>query len=108
MSGPLLTMSTQAICAHAAPVTYATGSTRVSAAGSPVVTLGDTGTIAGCPLNVSGAPSPCLTVQYVTSATRVRAEGRPVLLQSSSGLGMGAGPQGPVSHVAVQPRVRGT
>lgn len=107
MGDPVLTATSQIICAHAAPVSIASSTARVRIGGDQALTQSDVFTPTGCLFIIAGASSPCTTVQYVTAAVRVRAEGRPVLLQSSTGMGIGTGPQGPVSHVAIQPRVRG-
>jgi hypothetical protein len=73
--------------------------------GQPVVTQTAPYTVAGCPFNVSGAPSPCVTAQWVTGATRVFAGGQPVLLQDSQAI---CTPNGtPLTIVVTQVRVRG-
>ena len=108
MSTSLMTAAAQTMCSHAGTVTIVSSTSRVMAAGSPVVTQPDTFIVAGCPFVIGNTPSPCTAVQYSTSALRVKVEGKPVLLQASSGVGVGAGPQGPANHVVFQPRVKGT
>ncbi len=54
--------------------------------------------VAGCPFVVANVPQPCLQVQWIVPATRVTAGGSPVIVQSSTGLCMGAAPQGPAER----------
>jgi uncharacterized Zn-binding protein involved in type VI secretion len=51
--------------------------------GTPIVMQPAPYVVAGCPFNVSGAPSPCVTAQWITAATRVTSNGMPVLLMDS-------------------------
>jgi hypothetical protein len=77
-------------------------------AGSPILRVSDTCTIAGCTFNVSGVPSPCVSVQWVQGAGRVSAGGSAVLNESSVGLCVAAtqAPQGSVIIAAGQPNVQ--
>lgn len=78
---------------------------RVTVSGQPIVTQPSPYTIAGCPFNISGAPSPCITAQWVTAATRVTSNGMPVLLMDSQAI---CAPNGtPLMIVATQTRVTG-
>lgn len=59
---------------------------RVLVSGQPVATQPAPYSIAGCPFNVSGAPSPCIMGQWLTGATRVLVGGMPVILFDSQAL----------------------
>lgn len=105
MPGFLLHVGATVLCAHGGQAQATVPNPRVRVAGQPVVTQPNPHTVAGCPFNVSGAPSPCVTAQWVTGATRVRAGGMPVLLQDSQAV---CAPNGtPVNIVVTQTRVRG-
>lgn len=110
MPGYLLTSATQATCPHGAPVSFVPTQTRVLADSAPVLLVSDQATIAGCPFTVSGAPSPCLTIQWLAPAARVMVTSTPVLLSTSIGLclNLAAAPQGPAQLSSYQQRVRGT
>lgn len=105
MPGFLLHVGATVMCAHAGQAQPTAPNPRVRVSGQPVVTQVAPYTIAGCPFNVSGAPSPCVTATWVTAALRVRAGGQPVLLQDSQAI---CAPNGtPLTIVATQPRVKG-
>lgn len=105
MPGFVLHLGATVLCAHGGQAQATVPNPRVRVAGQPVVTQPNPHTVAGCPFNVSGAPSPCVTAQWVTGATRVRAGGMPVLLQDSQAV---CAPNGtPVNIVVIQTRVRG-
>ncbi|CCH76128.1 conserved hypothetical protein [Nostocoides japonicum T1-X7] len=110
MPGYVLTASTSATCPHGGQVSFVPSQSRVLADGSPVLLAADLATIAGCPFNVSGAPSPCVTIQWLLPSTRVMVQGSPVLLSTSVGLCQAAtqAPQGPAQLVAYQQRVQAT
>jgi hypothetical protein len=62
-------------------------------------------TIAACPFNVSGSPSPCVTAQWTTAATRVFSNGQPLVLLDSQAI---CAPNGtPLVILATQVRVTG-
>jgi hypothetical protein len=42
--------------------------------------------VAGCAFNVSGAPSPCVTIAWSAGSAKVKVNGTPVLTQTSVGL----------------------
>lgn len=100
-------------CTHGGQATIAPGQTRVLAGGSPVATVSDVTTVAGCPFQIpvgsATKPQPCVKIQWLVPATRVRAMQKPVLVQSSSGIGQSAEqiPQGPPTVSVTQLRVRG-
>jgi uncharacterized Zn-binding protein involved in type VI secretion len=79
---------------------------RVLVSGMPIVMQPAPYTVAGCPFNVSGAPSPCVTAQWVTAAVRVTSNGMPVLLMDSQAI---CAPNGtPLMILSAQTRVIGT
>lgn len=105
MPGFLLHVGATVMCAHAGQAQPTAPNPRVMVGGQPVVTQAAPYTVAGCPFNVSGAPSPCVTAQWVTGATRVFAGGQPVLLQDSQAV---CTPNGtPLTITVTQVRVRG-
>ncbi len=69
------------MCPHGGQVTVVPRATRASLGGQPPLLVDDVATIAACPLNIAGAPSPCLRVQWQMPATRVTIESvaRPAL-----------------------------
>src|SRR5260221_11990788 len=81
MPGPMLNVTSSVMCLHAGVGTPTAPNPRVSAMGSPVVTLMTTYVIAGCSL--TSTPPFCATAQFVTAATRVTAGGQPILLADS-------------------------
>lgn len=105
MPGFLLHAGATVLCAHAGQAQPTSPNPRVKVGGQPVVTQAAPYTVAGCPFNVSGAPSPCVTASWVTAALRVRAGGLPVLLQDSQSV---CAPNGtPLNIVMTQVRVKG-
>lgn len=106
MPGFLLHLGASVMCAHSGQSQPSAPNLRVRVGGQPVVTQTTLYTVAGCPFNISGAPSPCVTAQWVTAATRVRVGGVPVLLQDSQAI---CTPNGtPLNIITTQVRVRGT
>ena len=107
MSGPALTSGSTLLCPHGGQVQATPAQSRAKA-GAPLLTSADTFTIAGCPFTLpSGTPSPCLSVQWLVVDTRVKA-GAATLSSSDTGLCMNGqnAPQGPVSVVVTQQRVK--
>jgi hypothetical protein len=106
--GPILDAGATIMCPHGGGATVVPRSTRVSLGGKPPLLVDDVATIAGCPFNVSGAPSPCLAIRWLMPATRVSVESSPVLLASSVGLCVNAAqaPQGTAVVSGVQTRVQ--
>jgi hypothetical protein len=104
----LLTVASSMMCPHGGTVVATPGSTRATA-GAPVLRVSDTFVIAGCTFNISGAPSPCVSVNWVQTATRVKHGGALVLNQASVGLCLAAtqAPQGTVLINSTQSRVSG-
>jgi len=106
MPGPMLTVASMIMCAHGAPAQATAPNPRVMAGGQPVVTLAAPHAVTGCPFNISGAPSPCVTATWVSGATRVMATGQPVLLMDSQAICVPNGT--PVIITMTQPRVTAT
>lgn len=105
MPGFLLHMGATVQCAHAGQAQPTVTNPRVMVSGQPIVTLPAPFMVAGCPFNVSGAPSPCITAQWVSAATRVISNGMPVLLFDSQAI---CAPNGtPVLILSTQTRVTG-
>src|SRR5829696_4294489 len=107
MPGNLLHVGATVMCPHGGQATALPAQSRATVSGQPVVTLAHTYTVAGCPLNVSGAPSPCLTVRWTAPAGRVTVGGSPALTHGSIGLCLNAAqaPQGSAVVAVVQQRV---
>jgi hypothetical protein len=83
---PFLTSASQLMCPHGGTVTAVPQNQRAKAGGSPILRASDTFTIAGCPLNVSGAPHPCATVSWSQPAAKSKAAGDFALTAQSVGL----------------------
>lgn len=113
MPGFLLHTGAVVQCAHAAPAVIVPSQPRVLVNGQPVTTMASQITVAGCPLNVAGAPHPCVKIQWAMPAARVKLSGQPAAVVPSPGPGPGlclaadAAPQGPPIVTTVQPRVIG-
>lgn len=107
MPGTLVQTSATGGCAHGGQIIVAGTGARVTLSGLPVALAHDTHPVAGCPLNVSGAPSPCVTASQFIPATRVLVQGQPPILNTSIGLGKNAAqaPQGPATITSAQVRV---
>ena len=105
MPGFLLHLGASVLCSHGGQAQPTAPNPRVLVGGQMTVTQPNPYTVAGCPFNVSGAPSPCVTAQWIVAALRVRSGGMPLLLQDSQAL---AAPNGtPLAIVSTQVRVRG-
>lgn len=107
--GFLLDAGATITCPHFGTGSVTPRATRVRLGGKPPLLEDDIVTIAGCSLNVSGAPSPCLQVQWQLPAMRVKVESSAVLLDSSIGLCVNAAnaPQGTALVTGFQTRVTG-
>jgi len=103
--GQILTVSDVMMCPHGGQVSLSSVQASVKA-GAAVLRPGDVFTIAGCALNVSGAPHPCVIVEWQSPATRVKAGDRgaaaSVLTTASVGV-CKAADQAPQGMVIVQP-----
>ena len=105
----VLTTGDLMICPHGGSVSLASSQLRAHA-GSPVLRPSDTFTVMGCPLNVSGAPHPCVRVVWVSFASRMRAGGEFVLTRDSVGMctAVDGAPQGAVVIQMTQSKVSAT
>jgi len=97
------------MCPHGGTVTATTGNTRAKAAGAFLLRASDTFTIAGCALNIAGAPHPCVQVRWVQPALQGKAGGDFLLNEASVGLCVAPDQaiQGTVLILATQPKVAG-
>ena len=108
--GQLLNTSSVMMCPHGGTVSVASSNTQAKAGGDFILRPSDTFTIAGCTLNVSGAPHPCVSVQWVVSGLRSKAAGDATLNTDSVGLCVAGdqAPQGTVLINSTQTQVSGT
>jgi hypothetical protein len=90
-------------------VTAVSTNTRTKATGDFILRASDTFLIAGCPLNVAGAPHPCVQVQWVQPDTRSQVISDFTLSDESVGLCVAAdrAVQGTVLITFTQLRVSG-
>lgn len=97
------------MCPHGGTVMAVSSNTRAKAAGDFILRSSDTFTIAGCTLNVAGAPHPCLQVQWILTDLRGKAAGDFTLSTDSMGLCVAGdqAPQGSVLINSAQARVSG-
>lgn len=86
MAAPILQLGCMVQCPHGGVATPVPANSRVRVGGAFALLVTDAWTVAGCPLNVSGAPHPCVTIEWKGEALRVQVTGQPVLLSSSVGL----------------------
>ncbi|HVN62493.1 MAG TPA: hypothetical protein VMT59_14635 [Gaiellaceae bacterium] len=105
----LLDAPTQVICPHGGQGLATPSNSKVLLGGSPALVVSDQVTIAGCSFNISGAPSPCISVQWLAPATRVTIGGTAALLSTSVALCTNAAgaPQGPGTLSGFQTKVQG-
>ena len=105
MPGFLVHLGATVLCAHGAQAMPTSPNPRVLVGGQPVATQVAPYTVAGCPFNVSGAPSPCVTGQWLTASTRILVGGVPVVLLDSQSI---CAPNGtPLLITSTQTRVTG-
>jgi hypothetical protein len=107
--GKLLNDSASMMCPHGGTVQAITSNTRAKAGGGFLLRSTDTFTIAGCPLNISGTPHPCVQLQWVQTALRSTAASNPTLTDESVGLCVAAdqAAQGSVQITSTQSKVSG-
>lgn len=105
----LLNTASQMMCPHGGTVSAATSNTQARVGGSFALRASDTFTVAGCALNISGAPHPCVRVQWVQPAAQSKAAGDFSLTQQSVGLCVAGDQavQGTVLITSTQPQVSG-
>lgn len=82
----LLTTSSMMMCPHGGTVSAISSNTKVKASGDYLLRTSDTFAIAGCPLNISGAPHPCVQVKWVQPALKSKVLSDFTLTQQSVGL----------------------
>ena len=82
----LLTTSSSMMCPHGGTVSAISSNTKAKAGGDYILRSSDTFMIAGCALNVAGAPHPCMQVQWVQPALKSKAVGDFTLTAQSVGL----------------------
>jgi hypothetical protein len=105
MPGFLLHVGATVTCAHMGQAQPTAPNPRVLVSGQPIVTQPAPYAVAGCPFNVSGSPSPCVTAQWTSAATRILSNGAPVLLLDSQAI---CTPNGtPLLITVTQTRVTG-
>ena len=109
MAGYIIDAGATITCPHGGRVTVAAQATRTALSGQPPLRVDDTAVISACPFNVSGAPSPCLSVQWVMPATRLSVDSSPLVLSSSVAMCLNAAnaPQGTALISGFQTRVQG-
>jgi hypothetical protein len=83
MPGFIVHLGATVMCAHGGQAQPTAPNPRVLVGGQPSSTQAAPYVVAGCPFNVSGSPSPCVTANWVTAATRVTSNGQPLLLLDS-------------------------
>ncbi len=106
MPGPIVHVGATVLCTHGAPAQPTAPNPRVLVGGQPIVTIAAPYAITGCPFNISGGPSPCVTGQWIVGAVRVTAGGQPVVIQTSQSI---CAPNGtPLLILVTQPRVIAT
>jgi uncharacterized Zn-binding protein involved in type VI secretion len=108
MAGLLNTSSTL-MCPHGGTVSAISSNTKTKAGGSYVLRSADTFTIAGCPLNVAGAPHPCVQVRWIQPALKSKVLSDATLTADSVGLCVAADQavQGTVLIQVTQSQVSG-
>jgi len=106
MPGFVLHVGATVLCAHGGQAQPTAPNPRVLVNGQPTTTMTAPYMVAGCPFNVSGAPSPCLTATWITAATRVTSNGQPLLLLDSQATCVPNGT--PLLIAAAQTRVTAT
>jgi len=107
--GNFLTTASVMMCPHGGTVQAITSNAKVKAAGTYLLRATDTFVIAGCPLNVAGAPHPCMQVQWIQTALKSKAIGDFTLTTDSVGFCVAADQavQGTVLINTTQPKVSG-
>jgi hypothetical protein len=97
-------------CPHQGQASPVPGNTKMKVDGAFALLVNDTMPIAGCTFNVSGSPSPCLTIRWTMPAMKVKVDGTPVLLDSSIGLCLNPAqaPQGTATISGAQTKVSAT
>lgn len=106
MPGFMVHTGATVLCTHGAPAQPTAPNPRVTVSGQPISTITAPYLVTGCPFNISGAPSPCVTGQWLMGTVRVTASGQPIVIQSSQAI---CTPNGtPLLILVTQPRVTAT
>ncbi len=105
MPGFLLHVGAQVTCAHGGQAQPTVPNPKVTVGGQMTVTQQPPYAVAGCPFNVSGGPSPCVTATWITAALRITSLGQPLLLLDSQATCVPNGT--PVIIAGTQTRVTG-
>ena len=79
----LLHVGATVMCMHGGHAEPAEPDARVLVDGQPIVTQPKLYRVTGCPFNVGGGPSPCVTAQWLSASKRLVAGRQPVLLHTS-------------------------
>lgn len=99
--------SAQGLCDHQGVATPTVAAENVKINGQAVLTVPSTFSVAGCTLNASGSPVPCVTLMFTQGASKVRINQMPVLLDNARPQANGPlGVQGAGSLKAVQQTVK--
>ncbi|MGY2134461.1 hypothetical protein ACW9KT_19695 [Hymenobacter sp. HD11105] len=105
MPGFVLHAGAAVQCVHGGAAQPTAPYARVQVSGQAVVLQPAPYIITGCPFNVGGSPSPCLTAQWTSASTRLQASGMAVLLLDSQAT---CAPNGtPLLILSTQTRVLG-
>lgn len=106
MPGFILHQGASILCSHGGQAQPSVVSPRITVSGQPIVLQPNPHLVAGCPFNVSGSPSPCVTASWITGSVRVTSNGQPILLLDSQAI---CSPNGtPLIIASTQTRVIAT
>jgi len=106
MPGFILHQGAVVQCTHGGQAQPSSTSPKVTVGGMAIVLQPSPHTVSGCPFNVSGSPSPCVSANWTTAATKVTSNGMPVLLLDSQATCVPNGT--PVMISSTQTRVKAT
>ena len=106
MPGFVVHLGATVMCVHGGQAQPTAPNPRVLVNGQPAVVMTAPYVVAGCPFNVSGVPTPCVTAQWMTAALRVSSNGQPLVLLDSQAVCVPNGT--PVIIAATQARVTGS
>jgi hypothetical protein len=82
----VLTKASTVMCMHGGSATVSSPSqSDAKADGSEILTESDKHDVSGCSFNISGSPSPCMTIEWSLGSSKVKAGGNKVLTQASIG-----------------------
>ena len=108
--GAILTTAATMMCPHGGTVSATVAAARRAMAGAQILTVGDTYLVSGCPLNVAGAPHPCVQVKWIAGALKAKADSNAILTTDAQGLCVAADqvPQGPPVMTPAQTKAMAT